>query len=141
MAGYDFSTDHHYGLITTTKGRTQFLAFVRYLRTRHPPEVRIAIVLDNFSPHTSTKSDQRVALWAAGQQRRARLHTDRFVVAQPDRGPVPDIHYFAPDGTDHASHKEQASMIRRYIIWRNRNAPEPYGIWSSAQTLPDAALG
>jgi hypothetical protein len=25
------------------------------------------------------------------------------------------------DGTDHASHDEQASMIRRYIAWRNRN--------------------
>jgi hypothetical protein len=23
------------------------------------------------------------------------------------------------DGTDHASHQEQVSMIRRYIIWRN----------------------
>jgi hypothetical protein len=37
---------------------------------------------------------------------------------------------FALDGTDHASHKEQASMIRRYIIWRNNHAytaagPEP----------------
>jgi hypothetical protein len=28
----------------------------------------------------------------------------------------------APDGTDHASHKEQASMIRRYIIWRNNHS-------------------
>jgi len=26
------------------------------------------------------------------------------------------------DGTDHASHKEQASTIRRYIIWRNNHA-------------------
>ena len=25
-------------------------------------------------------------------------------------------------GEDHASHKEQASMIRRYIIWRNNHA-------------------
>jgi hypothetical protein len=29
------------------------------------------------------------------------------------------LRYFALDGTDHASHKKQASMIRRYIIWRN----------------------
>ena len=26
------------------------------------------------------------------------------------------------NGTDHISHKEQASMIRRYIIWRNNHA-------------------
>ena len=30
--------------------------------------------------------------------------------------------YFALNGTDHASHKGQASMIRRYIIWRNNHA-------------------
>jgi hypothetical protein len=32
------------------------------------------------------------------------------------------LRYFALDGTDHASHKEQASMIRRYIFWRNNHA-------------------
>jgi hypothetical protein len=32
------------------------------------------------------------------------------------------LRYFALDGTDHNSHAEQASMIRRYIIWRNRHA-------------------
>jgi len=32
------------------------------------------------------------------------------------------LRYFALDGTDHASHKEQASMIRRYITWRNNHA-------------------
>ena len=30
--------------------------------------------------------------------------------------------YFALDGTDHPSHREQASIIRRYIIWRNNHA-------------------
>jgi hypothetical protein len=30
--------------------------------------------------------------------------------------------YYALDGTGHAGHKEQASMIRRYIIWRNNHA-------------------
>ncbi|WTF17390.1 hypothetical protein OG846_29525 [Streptomyces sp. NBC_01601] len=28
------------------------------------------------------------------------------------------------DGTDHADHKEQGSMIRRYIIWRHRHADD-----------------
>jgi hypothetical protein len=64
MAGYDLSTDRLYGHIVKAKGRTQFLAFVRHLRTLHQPAVRIAIVLDNFSPHLSTKTDQRVARWA-----------------------------------------------------------------------------
>ncbi|HYZ52727.1 MAG TPA: hypothetical protein VE733_04350 [Streptosporangiaceae bacterium] len=32
------------------------------------------------------------------------------------------LRHFALDGTDHASHQEQAKMIRRYIIWRNNHA-------------------
>ena len=37
---------------------------MRYLRTLHRSEVRIAIVLDNFSPHPS-KKDSRVGQWPA----------------------------------------------------------------------------
>ena len=32
------------------------------------------------------------------------------------------LRYVALDGTDHASHHEQASTIRCYIIWRNNHA-------------------
>jgi len=35
------------------------------------------------------------------------------------------LRYFALDGTDHESHREQASMIRRYIAWRNRHVTDP----------------
>jgi hypothetical protein len=34
------------------------------------------------------------------------------------------LRYFALDGTDHPSHKAQGSMIRRYIIWRDRHADD-----------------
>ncbi|MEP6666698.1 MAG: hypothetical protein ABJA81_09645 [Nocardioidaceae bacterium] len=89
MAGYDLSTDRLSGHITTKKGRTEFLAFVRYLRSLHPPEVRIAIVLDNFSPHLSTKVDQRVGEWA--EQNNVELAYTPYlpIVAEPDRGTVP----------------------------------------------------
>jgi hypothetical protein len=50
MAGHDLSTDRLYGHVVARKDRTAFLAFVKYLRTLHPVHVRIAIVLDNFSP-------------------------------------------------------------------------------------------
>jgi hypothetical protein len=32
------------------------------------------------------------------------------------------LRYFAVDGTDHASHNAQASMIRHCVAWRNRDA-------------------
>ena len=65
LAAYDLGKDKIYGHIKTTKNRTKFLEFCRYLRSLYPPEVRIAIVMDNFSPHLSTRTDQRVGVWAA----------------------------------------------------------------------------
>ncbi len=65
MGAYDLHTDRLYGHIVVRKDRTAFLRFLRYVRSLHPIEVRIGIVLDNFSPHLSTKKDQRVGEWAA----------------------------------------------------------------------------
>ena len=122
MAGYDLSTDRLYGHVTTKKGRTEFLAFMRYLRSLHPPEVRIAIVLDNFSPHLSTKGDRRVAEWAESNNVELAYTPTYSSWLNRIEAQFQALRYFALDGTDHASHKEQATMIRRYIIWRNRNA-------------------
>ena len=122
LAGYDLSTDRLYGHVKTTKGRTQFLEFCRYLRTLHPPEVRIAIVLDNFSPHLSTNKDDRVGVWAAANN--VELAYVPFYASWLNRieAQFTALRYFALDGTDHPTHRAQASMIRRYIAWRNRNA-------------------
>ena len=65
LAAYDLSRDKLYGHIKPGKRRGEFLVFLRYLRTLYPPGVRLGIVLDNFSPHLSTRADRRVADWAA----------------------------------------------------------------------------
>jgi transposase len=122
MAGYDLSTDRLYGHVTTKKGRTEFLAFMRYLRSLYLPEIRIAIVLDNFSPHLSTKGDRRVAEWAESNNVELAYTPTYSSWLNRIEAQFQALRYFALDGTDHASHKEQATMIRRYIIWRNRNA-------------------
>ena len=125
LAGYDLSTDRLYGHIKPRKGRVEFLAFCRYLRSLHPPEVRIGIVLDNFSPHLSTKTDPSVGRWA--ETNNVELAYTPFYGSWLNRieAQFTALRYFALDGTDHPSHHEQASMIRRYLIWRNRHATDP----------------
>ena len=125
LAGYDLSTDRLYGHIKLRKDRAQFLTFCRYLRSLHPPEVPIAIVLDNFSPHRSTKTDRRVGDWAAANN--VELAYVPFYGSWLNRieAQFTALRYFALDGTDHDSHRAQGSMIRRYIAWRNRHATDP----------------
>jgi DDE superfamily endonuclease len=61
MAAYDLGQDKIYGHIKMKTNRRTFLEFCRYLRTLCPQSVRIAIaVMDNFSPHLSTKKDTTV---------------------------------------------------------------------------------
>ena len=125
LAGYDLSTDRLYGHVKTRKARTEFLAFCRYLRSLHPAEVRIALVLDNFSPHLSTRTDSRVGDWAAANN--VELAYVPFYGSWLNRieAQFTALRFFALDGTDHADHREQASMIRRYIAWRNRHVTDP----------------
>jgi transposase len=42
LAAYDLGRDRLYGHVKVRKGRTEFLAFCRYLRSLYPPDVRIA---------------------------------------------------------------------------------------------------
>jgi transposase len=124
FGAYDLGTDKLYGHVKVTKNRTKFLEFCRYLRTLYPPDVRIAIVLDNFSPHLSTKKDQRVGDWAkANNVEFAYVPTNASWLNRIE-AQFQALRYFALDGTDHQSHDEQNSMIRRYIAWRNRNAKD-----------------
>jgi transposase len=124
MAAYDLNQDKIYGHIKMKKDRTTFLEFCRYLRTLYPPTLRIAIVMDNFSPHLSTKKDTRVGDWAeANNVELAYVPTNASWLNRIE-AQFQALRYFTLDGTDHRSHEEQNSMIRRYIAWRNRNAQD-----------------
>ena len=77
------------------------------------------------APHLSTKTDSRVGDWAAANN--VELAYVPFYGSWLNRieAQFTALRYFALDGTDHPSHHEQASMIRRYIAWRNRHATDP----------------
>jgi transposase len=121
-ATYDSSTDRLYGHIVTKKDRTAFIRILRCVRSVHPPEVRIGIVLYNFSSHLSMKKDQRISEWAAANCVELAYTPTYSSWLNRIEAQFQALRYFTLDGSDHASHREQASTIRRYIRWRNRHA-------------------
>jgi transposase len=121
LAALNLMTDHMYGHVKKNKNRTTFVAFCRYLRSLYPPEVRIAIVMDNFSPHLSTKKDQRVGTWAATNNMELAYVPTNASWLNRIECQFTALRYFTLDGTDHKTHDEQNSMIRRYIAWHNRH--------------------
>ncbi len=120
LAAYDLSTDRLYGHVKVRKNRPTFKTFLRYVRSLHPADVRMAVVLDNFSPHISAD----IRTWAADHN--VELAFVPFYASWLNRieAQFQALRYFTLDGTDHESHEAQARMIRRYIAWRNRNAKD-----------------
>jgi transposase len=124
LAALDMNRDMLYGHVKANKKRTTFLSFCRYLRSLYPPEVRIAIVMDNYSPHLSTNKDGRVGEWAAANNVELAYVPTNASFLNRIECHFAALRYFALDGTDHRDHNEQNSMIRRYIAWRNRHADD-----------------
>jgi transposase len=122
LAASELGEDRLFGHVKPRKTRARFLEFCRYLRSLYPLSTRIAIVCDNFSPHLSTRKDGRVGAWAAASNAEIAYTPSNSSWMNRIEAQFTALRYFALDGTDHASHKEQASMIRRYIIWRNNHA-------------------
>jgi len=110
------------GTSSPRKNQARFLEFCRYLRTLYPPHARIAIICGNFSPHLSTAADGRVGDWAKENNTEIADTPSNCSWLNRIEAQFTALRYFALDGTDHSSHREQASMIRRYIIWRNNHA-------------------
>jgi transposase len=73
----------------------------------------------------STDRDDRVTRWAADNN--VEIAYTPFYGSWLNRiePQFTALRYFTLNGTDHKSHREQASMIRRYIAWRNRHTTDP----------------
>jgi DDE superfamily endonuclease len=122
FAACELGEDKLYGHIKPRKTRARFLEFCRYLRSLYPLSIRIAIICDNFSPHLSTRKDRRLGTWATANNVEIACTSTNSSWLNRIEAQFTALRYFTLDGTDRASHKEQASMIRRYIIWRNNHA-------------------
>jgi transposase len=125
FAALDLGMDKMYGHVKKRKRRGEFLEFCCYLRSLYPPEVRIAIVCDNFSPHLTTKKDKRVGQWAEANNVEIAYTPTNSSYLNRIEAQFTALREFTLNGIDHASHREQGSMIRRYIAWRNRNTDNP----------------
>jgi hypothetical protein len=104
--------------------------------------VRIAIVCDNYSPHLTTKRCRRVADWAEANNAEIACTPTSSSWLNRIEAQFTALRYFALDGTDHRSHKEQGSMISAGTSSGAIATPTTPGYVRSSpgRTLPDAAL-
>ncbi|GAB3179520.1 transposase [Streptomyces incanus] len=126
FAACDLGKDKLHGHIKKTKNRSKFLEFCRYPRSLYPADVRTAVVCDDFFPHLTTKRCRRVADWAAAGNVELAYSPTNSSWLNRIEAQFTALRCFTLDGTDHASHKAQGSMIRRSLIRRNKHARDEH---------------
>ncbi len=121
LCALDVASDLLVGEISQRKTRVEFLALCDRIRARYPARVRVALVLDNFSPH---KGDQ-VRAWAATNNVEL-AYTPHYASWLNRIEPqFKGLRYFCLDGTDHPNHDTQTRLILDYIAWRNTHRDNP----------------
>jgi transposase len=95
----------------------EFKKFLTAIDKAVPAGLDVHLVCDNYATHNTAE----IRTWLA-RHPRFHVHFTPAGSSWMNQAQFTALRYFALDGTDHASHKEQASMIRRYIIWRNNHA-------------------
>ena len=77
------------------------------------------------TPHLTTRKDKRVGQWAAASNAEIACTPTNSSWMNRLECQFTALREFTLNGTDHATHREQASMIRSYIAWRNRHTSDP----------------
>ena len=121
LCALDVGSDLLIGQLERRKTRAEFLAFCTTIRARYPGALRLAVVLDNFSPH---KGDE-VRAWAAANNVEL-AYTPHYASWLNRIEPqFKGLRYFCLSGTDHPDHDTQARLIHAYINWRNDHRDDP----------------
>lgn len=117
----DVADDVLTGEVVEHKTRVEFLATCDRVRARYPAAVKIALVLDNFSPHKGAQ----VRAWAAANNAEL-AYTPHYASWLNRIEPqFKGIRYFCLAGTDHPDHHTQTRLITDYIAWRNTHRDNP----------------
>ena len=107
--------------MTERKTRAEFLALCNKIPSRYPTDVRIALVLDNFSPH---KADE-VRAWAAANNTELAYTPHDASWLNRIEPQFKGLRYFCLAGTDHPDHETHNQLITDYITWRNAHRDDP----------------
>jgi transposase len=116
LAFYDLETDRLYGRFTTCKTWVQFLAFLKWVRSRYPRTQKLHIVLDNYGPHLKAE----VLQWVALNNIKLYLTPTNASWLNRIECHFTALRKFALASSDHRSHEEQQQAITSYLCWRNR---------------------
>lgn len=127
LAFYDLETDRLYGRFTKRKRWTEFLPFLKWVRSRYPRGQKLHIVIDNYGPHLK----EEVQDWAAKNHIRFYLTPTNGSWLNRIESHFAGLKKFALEPSDHRTHDDQQQAIETYLTWRNRRRDLSLKAWKT----------
>jgi transposase len=118
LACYDLHADQLWGYLRPRKRGCEVLDVLRRIRRRYPPDQRLHVILDNFSPHRTPA----VLRWC----RRANVHLIWTPTNASWLNPIEcqftPVKEFVIRNTFYSDHTSLRKALYRYACYRNRYA-------------------
>jgi transposase len=127
LAFYDLETDRLYGRFTSHKRWTEFLPFLKWVRSRYPRPQKLHIVMDNYGSHLK----EEVQAWAAKHNIRFYLTPTNGSWLNRIESHFASLKKFALEPSDHRCHGAQELAIETYLAWRNRKRDVSIQAWKT----------
>lgn len=121
LAFYDVHADVLGGSVYKRKRGKEFLEFLGNLRKQYPKQVRLYLVMDNFSPHKR----KDVAQWASRHNAELVFTATNASWMNRIESHFGALRRFALEGTHPKNHEELFEQIERYLEWRDRHRRDP----------------
>lgn len=115
LAAYDLKEDKLFAHMKPRKRWQEFSQFLRYLRSKY--EGKLYVILDNFSPHKK----EEIRMYAAENNIELVFTPTNASWLNRIECEFTALRKFALENSNYQTKKEQASAIRRYLIWRNKH--------------------
>jgi transposase len=116
LSAYDVHADRLVMRCYRRKRWREFLSFLKIIRRRFPANVRLCVVLDNFSPHKK----KEVLDWAEASNVSLTFTPTNASWLNRIEPLFAGVRYFTLNNSDHADHGEIEKAIKAYVTWRNR---------------------
>ena len=118
LAFYDVHANRLWGYVRPRKRRQEVLDVLRRMRRRYPPDQRIHLILDNFSPHGTPAVRQ----WCRENNVHLIWTPTNASWLNPIECQFTPVKEFVIRNSYYPNHAELRKALDRYAAYRNRHA-------------------
>ena len=121
LAAYDVHGDRLMMRCYKRKRWQEVLLFLKHIRQKYPPHIKLYLILDNFSPHKK----REVVDWASTANMEFVFTPTYASWLNRIEALFSGVRYFTLSNSDYRDHDEIRRAIFAYVAWRNRHHADP----------------